>query len=160
MSQFTAPLLVTPLTDGKSWMIVSNFGYDVGSENSGDTVQVTNGFVTDFASVPRVLWWALPKWGIYGKAAIIHDWLYWDQSRSRAQADAIMLEAMAVLNVPLVRKRLIYRAVRTFGSMAWKRNKWDKEAGLNRVANDADTAFSVTVNRPGIFARSLEQLRI
>ncbi len=159
MSQFTAPLLVTPLSDGKSWMIVSNFGYDVGDKGSGDTIQVTNGFVTDFASVPRVLWWALPKWGVYGKAAIIHDWLYWDQSRPRAQADAIMLEAMTVLNVPLIRKRLIHRAVRTFGGMAWKRNKWDKDAGLNRVMSDAEMAFAVTIDRPGIFMRSLERLK-
>ncbi|HEX2064618.1 MAG TPA: hypothetical protein VHE80_09380 [Acidimicrobiales bacterium] len=41
MSQFTAPLLVTPLNDGKSWVIVSDdFKYDVGSEGSGDSVDV------------------------------------------------------------------------------------------------------------------------
>lgn len=159
MSQFTNPLLVTPLSDGKSWMIVSDFGYDVGDKGSDETIQVEKGFVTDFASVPRGLWFALPRWGVYGKAAIIHDWLYWKQNKTRAQSDEIMLEAMSVLNVSFLKKQLIYRAVRLFGGLAWKRNKWDKSAGLDRVAEDAATAFSITINRPSIFMRSLEQLK-
>ena len=69
MSKFTDALIVTPLSDGESWMIVSKFGYDVGIEGSGDTVDVDMGFVTDFASVPRVLWWALPKWGSVWKCS-------------------------------------------------------------------------------------------
>ena len=99
MSQFTEALVVTPLADGKSWIIYKNFFYDVGAENSGDRIQVDLGFVTDFASVPRILWWALPKWGVYGNASVIHDWLYWTQKRSRLQSDNIMLEAMTVLEV-------------------------------------------------------------
>ena len=77
MSQFTEALVVTPLADGNSWIIYKDFFYDVGVENSGDRIQVDLGFVTDFASVPRILWWALPKWSVYGNASVIHDWLYW-----------------------------------------------------------------------------------
>jgi hypothetical protein len=156
MSKFTNALLVSPLSDGESWVIVSDFSYDVGTEGSNDRVNVKTGFVTDFASVPRMLWWALPKWGTYGNAAVIHDWLYWDQSRTRKEADAIMLEAMDVLNVSGIKKNLIYRAVRIFGEWAWNRNKWDKESGFNRIIEDTNFSSAVNINRPSIIKRTLE----
>src|SRR5438046_8797712 len=61
-----------------------DFGYEVGAEGSGDRVDVAIGFQTDFATVPRPLWIVLPKWGRYGNAAVLHDWLYWKQDRPRA----------------------------------------------------------------------------
>ena len=36
---------------------------------------VPPGFVTDGASVPRLLWWLFPPTGRYFKAAAVHDWL-------------------------------------------------------------------------------------
>ena len=46
---------------------------------------------------PALFWAILPKWGKYGNAAVIHDWLYWEQGRPRPAADAILLEGMTVL---------------------------------------------------------------
>ena len=158
MSQFTEALVVTPLADGKSWVIFKNFFYDVGAEDSGDRIKVDLGFVTDFASVPRFLWWALPKWGIYGNASVIHDWLYWTQKRSRLQSDNIMLEAMTVLEVQPIIKKLIYYAIRSFGWWAWARNAWDREAGLNRVATDHIIDHEAKSNRPGILKRTMQQV--
>ncbi len=157
MSKFTNALLVSPLADGKSWVIISDFSYDVGEEGSNDNINVKTGFVTDFASVPRILWWALPKWGTYGNAAVIHDWLYWDQKRTRKEADTIMFEAMTVLKVSNVKKYLIYKAVRIFGEWAWNRNKWDKESGFSRVIKEQKISYSVNINRPSIIKRTLEQ---
>lgn len=37
---------------------------------------VPKGFVTDFASVPEILQGLIPPTGRYGKAAVIHDYLY------------------------------------------------------------------------------------
>lgn len=159
MSQFTDPLLVTPLPDGKSWVIVSDFSFYVGEEEDNNIIHVAKGFVTDFASVPRMLWWALPKWGVYGKAAVLHDWLYWEQSQTRTQADDIMLEAMNVLNVSIIKKRLIYRAVRTFGRFAWKNNKQKKERGENRVNHIASTTFSVSITNPDEFMHHLDNMQ-
>lgn len=158
MSQFTDPLLVTPLPDGKSWVIVSDFSFYIGEEEDNDTIHVAKGFVTDFASVPRMLWWALPKWGVYGKAAVLHDWLYWEQNRTRSQADAIMLEAMDILSVPVVKKRLIYRAVRFFGGMAWRNNHKKKEQGKSRVNPVASATFSVSISDPDEFMLNLENM--
>ena len=89
MSRFTEALVVTPLADGNTWVIVRPFGYDVEREGSGDRIDVRVGFMTDFASIPRLFWIALPKWGKYGNAAVIHDWLYWTQRRSRPSSDRI-----------------------------------------------------------------------
>ncbi|GAA0400436.1 hypothetical protein GCM10009133_06610 [Cocleimonas flava] len=158
MSQFTEALVVTPLADGKSWIIYKDFFYDVGEEGSGDRIQVDLGFVTDFASVPRFLWWALPKWGVYGNASVIHDWLYWTQKRSRQESDNIMLEAMTVLEVNPIIKKLIYYAIRSFGWWAWARNEWDREAGLNRVAKDQIIDHEAKSNRPGLLKRTMEQV--
>ena len=99
MSQFTKVLIVSPLGDGRTWFLREGFRYDIGEEGSGDTVDVSPRFLTDFASVPRLLWWLFPTWGRYGNAAVIHDWGYWDQSRNRKQVDQIFWEGMGVLQV-------------------------------------------------------------
>jgi len=43
MSRFTETLIVTPLPDGKTWIILADFGYDVGEEGSSDVVNVQIG---------------------------------------------------------------------------------------------------------------------
>ncbi|MDH3903262.1 MAG: DUF1353 domain-containing protein [Xanthomonadales bacterium] len=126
MSRFTEPLVVTPLTDGKTWITLSDFGYEIGTEGSGNIIHVPIGTYTDFASIPRLLWAFLPRWGKYGNAAVIHDWMYWDQSRKRQEADQVFLEGMGVLEVPTWKRHLIYYAVRCFGWLAWLSNQRKK----------------------------------
>ena len=43
--------------------------------NKTETIKVPTGFVTDLASVPRALWWAIAPFDV-ARAAIIHDLLY------------------------------------------------------------------------------------
>ncbi len=136
MSQFTTALVVSPLSDGKSWVILDNFEYHVGTENSDDRVIALKGFVTDFTSVPRIFWWVIPRWGKYGNAAVIHDWLYWKQGdKDRKESDYILLEAMTVLGVSKWKKKLIFLAVRWFGWIAWSSNFADRESGYERIIN-------------------------
>ena len=159
MSVFTEQLVVTPLSDGKTWVILRPFSYDVGKIGSGNKVNVKTGFMTDFASIPRLLWIFLPCWGKYGNAAVIHDWLYWAQERPRKEADGIMLEGMGVLKVPFWQKYPIYIAVRTFGQMAWKRNQWDRDAGFRRVLIIYRLKTGDGSNRPSFISRTLKHLR-
>ena len=133
MSRFTNALIVSPLSDGKTWVLMQPFGYDVGKKGSDDPIDVEAGFMTDFASIPQPFWIILSRWGKYGNAAVVHDWLYWKQKRQRAEADKIMFEAMTVLSVAAWQKYPIYWAVRALGWLAWNRNQWDKEAGFERV---------------------------
>jgi hypothetical protein len=149
MSRFTDALIVTPLADGKTWVILREFGYDVGAEGSGDRVDVAVGFETDFASIPRLFWAILPRWGRYGNAAVVHDWLYWTQTRPRQAADGIFREGMRVLGVGAVTRLVIYTAVRWFGWIAWIRNRADREAGYDRVLTNTQIKAIVESRRPG-----------
>lgn len=134
MSRFTNVLVVSPLGDGKSWYIRDPFGYAIGSEESSDVIDVEVGFMTDFASVPRPFWWLFPRWGRYGNAAVIHDYLYWERSRRRSESDAIFLDAMRVLEVGRVTRTLLYLAVRAGGWVAWWGSKRRMKKGRSKVA--------------------------
>lgn len=153
MSRFTDVLLVSPLADGKTWLVMRPFGYEVGAKGSGDSVEVAVGFQTDFASIPRPFWVLLPKWGTYGNATVIHDWLYWERARPRADADAIFLEAMGVLGVRWLVKYSMYWAVRGLGWLAWYRNQVDLAQGFDRVLRDLRVKAVIRSRRPGLVAQ-------
>jgi hypothetical protein len=147
VSRFTNILLVSPLPDGKTWIIRSDFGYDVGEEGSGETINIPIGFMTDFASVPRALWGVIPRWGKYGNAAVVHDYAYWEQTYNRKRADEIFLEGMTVLGVSKILRRTIYYAVRSFGVFAWrnnaKRKLQNKKKILTTIPEKLDSALAV-----------------
>jgi hypothetical protein len=134
MSRFTEVLLVSPCPDGRTWVTKRQFGYDIGAEGSGNSIEVPTEFMTDFASVPRLLWVFLPQWGKYGNAAVIHDYCYWTQTRSRKESDQIFREAMGVLGVSSFTKFVMYWAVRLFGHCAWLGNQKMRAKSLNRFA--------------------------
>ena len=158
MSRFTNNLIVSPMSDGKTWIVMRPFRYEVGAEGSGDAVEVPVGFQTDFASIPRLFWAILPKWGRYGNGAVIHDWLYWEQARDRNEADAIFLESMEILRVGTPVRYLMYWAVRAFGWLAWYRNQADRAAGFNRVREDLHRKTSAESQRPGLVRRLSGQI--
>lgn len=84
-------------------------------------VTVPEGFVTDLASVPRILWPLMAASGPHQRAAIVHDWLYQSVTDvSRFLADALFRDLMAALNVPAWRRIAAYYAVRAFGWRHWQ----------------------------------------
>lgn len=99
----------------------------------GTAITVPIGFVTDFASVPRVFWSLLPPDGLYTYAAIIHDYLYWEQSIDRSEADQVFQFAMEDFKVPAPTIWAIYQAVRAGGYAAWSDNAARKAAGERRI---------------------------
>lgn len=80
---------------------------------------VPEGFKTDFASVPRILWWWLPPSGSYARAAVAHDYLYHVGAVSRFRADQFFLQIMKMLKVGLIKRQLMYWAVRVGGWRMW-----------------------------------------
>ncbi|MGB0867156.1 MAG: DUF1353 domain-containing protein, partial [Granulosicoccaceae bacterium] len=161
MSQFTKPLVVTPLADGNTWLLREEFAYYVGENPQENLVLVPVGFVTDFATVPVFMRWYINSWGKHGNAAVIHDWLYWQQAErsgySRAEADQIFLDGMLVLGVGQFRRHLIYWAVRLFGGWAWRRARWDRKDGFKRVFDEIPSKYSTELGRMGIIKRTLLQ---
>ena len=136
MSRFLNILKVAPYGDGVNFCVLEDFKFEYGAEDSGAIITVPAGFITDFTSVPRVFWDILPPWGKYGFAAVIHDWLYYDQSLTRDQADDILLDAMSAMGVSEVDRITIYAAVHKAGQHAWDQNAKKKETGFIRVAQD------------------------
>ncbi|VVP05842.1 hypothetical protein PS903_03021 [Pseudomonas fluorescens] len=102
-------------------------------------VQVPAGFVTDFASIPRMFWTLLPPDGLYTYPAIIHDYLYWEQPVSREDADLILQYAMQDFKINAATIKTIYTGVRVGGSSAWKDNAALKQSGEKRVLKNYPT---------------------
>jgi len=85
-------------------------------------VEVPAGFVTDFASVPRLLWFIFPPFGSWSRPAVLHDFLYSVTGGcSRFLADALFREAMYQQCVPAWRRAIMYCSVRMFGRHAWRK---------------------------------------
>ena len=89
------------------------------------THTVPIGFKTDGASIPKIFWSVVgsPFTGLYRRAALIHDYLYFSQTTKRNYADKIFLEAMKVLKVSWWKRRMMYAAVRLCGFRPWNRHK-------------------------------------
>ncbi|MFO0700922.1 MAG: DUF1353 domain-containing protein [Nitrospira sp.] len=120
-----------------------------------EAVRVPPGFVTDFASIPQVFWSLLRPDGEYAYAAVVHDYLYWTQTRSRDEADDILKMAMEDFEVGAVTIEAIYRAVRLGGKAAWNGNAEKKAQGeqriLTRFPQDPRIKWEDWKQRPGVF---------
>ena len=145
--QFYGQLDPGPYIDGRTWTVQQRPGEPWGLVVGPYRIEPEDGFTTDFASVPRPLWWLFPPTGsgrraAYGPAAVIHDWLY-RYGRlgasgpfiSRELADEIMLAAMVALDVAPWRRRIIYRAVRMGGGGAWRGHREAERAAVAAVAS-------------------------
>lgn len=118
MSAFLTELEVVELVDddrdGRSlWRLDAPLVYQ--SDVAARTITVPAGFVTDFASVPRipVAWYVAGGEG--NKAAVVHDYLYTSHLVERPIADAVFEEALAATGQPWWRRKLMWAGVRLFG---------------------------------------------
>jgi hypothetical protein len=121
------PVPLTPFGDGQESVLMEDLSYRIGTTSY--VIVVPAGFVTDFAR-PRAIWSVLPPTGRYQQAAIVHDFLYWDQGCSREQADALL------------------RAVRSFGSAAWTANARAKADGHSRIIPQSGLPIPALVTWP------------
>jgi hypothetical protein len=111
-----------------------------------NAVKVPVGFVTDFASIPRVFWSVLPPDDLYTYAAIIHDFLYWEQPVPRKEADLILKFAMQDFKVNAGTIETIYAGVRAGGEVAWESNANLKASGERRILKKYPTDPTVRWN--------------
>lgn len=96
MSAFLTTLQVEEVEDRShdgrgTWKLLQPLAFQ--SDVAGKTIVAPAGFVTDYASVPRVpfaYWIAGDR---AHPAAVIHDWLYTSHLVDRATADAVLEEA-------------------------------------------------------------------
>jgi hypothetical protein len=104
--------LTVSRVDAERWSLVDDLVY----HGRWERFVVPAGFRTDFASVPRVVTWLIPRFGAYTLAAILHDWLVSTGIRTGAvtarQADGIFRRVMRESGVPVLRRWLMWAGVR------------------------------------------------
>lgn len=120
MSKFLTDLIVQELSDS-TWEIHSEFIYQ--SDLLGVTLSVPAGFVTDFASVPRVPLIFDVLGDIAHEPAVIHDALYFSGKWDRKSCDDVLLEAMKVNDVSAYKRWQIWAGVRIGGWVAWNAHR-------------------------------------
>lgn len=125
------PVDFRPFVDGRHWIVRQPLTYRIGVSN--DSVTVPPGFVTDLASIPQVLQSIIRQNGLYLLPAVVHDYLYWKQTCTRAQSDQILLLAMIENKVRDLHRIAIYEAVKAAGSFAWDENARERAGRLLRI---------------------------
>ena len=79
---------------------------------------VPRGFISDGASVPRLLWPILRPDGLIRAAALVHDYMYKRHDiYFKRDADDTFLKYMELAGVKKYKRVLAYWAVRVFGKM-------------------------------------------
>jgi len=93
----------------------------------GTEIDAPEGFLTDFASVPRFARSFIdPAHPHILRAAILHDFLYQNHIRfqfSRREADVVLRDGMAVCGATLMERMVVYYAVRLAGWHPWNRHE-------------------------------------
>lgn len=111
------PFLDTPTfrqAGERTWEMTKDLMY--AGETQG--FEIPAGFVTDFATVPRVLQWLVPTYGGYTRAAVLHDYLIEHElSRERPRltsrdVDGLFRRVMREEGVPWPRRWVMWAAVR------------------------------------------------
>ena len=125
------PVDFRPFVDGRHWIVRQPLTYRIGVSN--DSITVPPGFVTDLASIPQVLQSIIRQNGLYLLPAVVHDYLYWKQTCTRAQSDQILLLAMIENKVRDFHRIAIYEAVKAAGSFAWDENARERAGRLLRI---------------------------
>ena len=128
-SRFTGLPLRVEYIDGHHWRLECSTSYHT---KANEISTVRRGFIFDFASVPRLLWWLYPPAGTkgnpYGVASLWHDFLYAHRKIGgrpikRKEADDIFLEIMIYTGVNKMLAYIMYMIVRNFAWIPWKKRK-------------------------------------
>jgi len=113
MSSFTKHTAISPTENGK-WMTTEWFRYYVGTEYSGNYIDVPAWFEFDWASVPSIF-------GIFIQkvesdtitSACLHDYIYlYRRDYWLIEANRIFLESLLIKNIPyLIAQRMYMKAL-------------------------------------------------
>ncbi|RKW24052.1 DUF1353 domain-containing protein [Candidatus Gracilibacteria bacterium] len=103
------------------WLVMKPFVWFLDYNNRKGKIEVPLGFITDFGSIPQLLWifFNPTKFVSY----ILHDYLYSNPGLlTRKECDIILIEALKIEGMGLLKRILIYLAVRLFGRRYFKNN--------------------------------------
>lgn len=106
------------------YLLVQDFVVD---SNLMGRIVIPAGFKTDFASIPRAAFWYIdPEDPVILYASVVHDWLYSMVGKladgrifTRAQADLVLVEFMALSGARIDQRKIVHFAVEKFGGAHW-----------------------------------------
>ena len=112
------------------------FEYKVGNEQSGRAIKIPKGYVTDADTIPKWAWSLIGgPLGRYSPAAVVHDFILQFNLYPRKRADEIFYEALGVLGIPYIKRKIMYAALRV--KAGWNKLKnWYK--GTYEYTKDTD----------------------
>ncbi len=101
---------------------------DASFEYFGEMVVMEEGFQSDFASIPRLLWTFIPPHGLGAIPSVKHDWIYdnrygqeiYGAYGARLLADLTFLLDCLAEGMPETQAYLMFHAIRTFGEPFWR----------------------------------------
>ncbi len=133
-----AQVLVQEDGGSPNWIVKAPFAY--GGKTQVFEVSVDE--TTDFASVPRILVWFLPRYGHYTLPAILHDHLWRIEAPngriSYRDADATLRRAMRERGVPFATRWIMWAAVR------WA-SVFTRKGGRHGAIRDIPAMLLVTI---------------
>lgn len=105
--------------DGKQLWRVVDHDFVYMSDVAGKKIVAEVGFVTDFASIPRMLGWLFGDVG--HRPSLPHDLEYSGKGTlTREMADKVLLEACLLSGIPAWKAKLIYAGVRVGGTWSFR----------------------------------------
>jgi hypothetical protein len=126
--------------DGRTWKLINPDDVDLFAFilDDGRSVVPPDGMITDFASIPRVVWAILPPCGDgprgkWGPGSVIHDWIYKTgkingKSITQHEADHVLRACNESLCVAHDKITIIHDALVVGGFVAW--NEYRRVEGL------------------------------
>lgn len=155
MGEFITDLKCEEISDTSAeergiWMLTDPLIFK--SDITKSFIIIPQGFVTDFASVPRVPFIFALVGDTATRASTLHDWLYNIASESdvpdRASADACLKEACKATLIPAYIYTPLYWGVRLFGGPYYKQSDYKKtyatylKDNVTQTPEDVDTGNS------------------
>ena len=104
------PLPLRRWGKARQWRLVEDFVYR--------GWRIPAGFITDGASVPRILYWLFEPTGVLFIPAILHDYLYATKLVPRSMADRMFRENV-IKESNVIAGYLAWVGVRLFGWIPW-----------------------------------------
>lgn len=126
---FSGPLDLRAHAPGE-WLVLNPLIYE---SLSGRTYGIPAGFITDLASIPKVMRPVFNPNDESRKPAVLHDLRYCLKQGTRKEADDLFLEALGRSGVGFARRWSMWMGVRAGGWVYWNKRNGVTEADFSSI---------------------------
>jgi hypothetical protein len=145
---FQTKPIVRPI-DAVRWELIAPVVYD----GKYESFYVPAGYITDFATVPRIVSWLIPRYGDYTPAAIVHDWLITDKlpyhEIASYDVDGIFRRIMQELGVDWLTRWRMWAGVR-WGALFNPKRAYNRHFKMDALKVIGISVMVLPVVLPGI----------